>query len=479
MNRRWTIMAPPKETILIVNTDKTSRDLLTRGAESLGLSVKACSKAESAWNFFAAESPRLIVLDWDLPAASGIRLCRKLHSSKLGKYLTILVLTATDNPDDMERGLEAGANSYMVKPLKEKFYRAWISFAKKRAVDLRELEKSDAEITNIKNELEEVNEQLEASISRANQLTMESEKAYIEVNQVFKTVAGGILVIDTDYNIIKHNDNFLAMMEEDIGSAVNKKCHDIFPSALCGTPDCPISRLSVPGAASYVESRICRELSGHEKVYYSTVSTPLRGLVGETVGIVEHITDITQRVAAEKALRESEKRYRQLSTVDELTGLFNKRYFNTTLHAELRRSARYDQQPLSLIMMDIDDFKHHNDTYGHAEGDKVLEELGQIIRDSLRQTDVGCRYGGEEFVVILPVTDGEGALVVAERIRTAFAAAAFCDNAVHKTLSLGVTRYMDGDDRELIITRADSNLYYAKEHGKNKSILRPEDSQSS
>ncbi|NOX25432.1 MAG: diguanylate cyclase [Deltaproteobacteria bacterium] len=466
-------MAPPKETILIVDTDKVTRDLLTRNAESLGLSAKSCAEAESAWNFFVAESPRLIVLDWDLPAASGIRLCQKLRSSRLGKYLTILVLTANDRPEEMEKGLEAGANSYMVKPLKEKFYRAWVSFAKKQAADLRELEKSDTEIKSIKNELEEVNEQLEASISRANQLTMESEKAYIEVNQVFKTVAGGILVIDTDYNIIKHNDNFLAMLEEDIGSAVNKKCHDIFPSALCGTPDCPINRLSAPGAEGYVESRICRELSGRKKVHYSTISTPLRGLVGETIGIVEHITDITLRVAAEEALRESEKRYRQLSTVDELTGLFNKRYFNTTLQAELRRSARYDQQPLALIMMDIDNFKLHNDTYGHAEGDKVLEVLGQIIRDSLRQTDVGCRYGGEEFVVILPATDGEGALVVAERIRATFAAAAFCDGTVHKTISLGVTQYMDGDDRELIITRADGNLYYAKEHGKNRSVLEP------
>ena len=464
-------MTSQKEIVLIVDDEDIMRDLVVHSAESLGFRVKSCPDAESAWEFFIAESPRLIVLDWKLPGMSGIELCHKLRSSKIGKYLAILMLTSNDKPEEMEKGLEAGANSYMVKPVQNKFLQAWISSAQKQVADLRRLEKSDEEIQNIKNELEDVNEQLEASIARANQLTMEAEKAYLEVNQVFKTVDGGILVVDNDFNIIKHNDNFLDMLEDDIDSALNKKCYDTFPSTLCNTPDCPINKLSEASAKGYVEAHIVKELSDHRKVHYSTVSTPLRGLIGEPIGIVEHITDITQRVAAEEALKESEKRYRQLSTVDELTGLFNKRYFNTTLQKELTRAARYGQ-PMSLIMMDIDNFKLHNDTYGHAEGDNVLQELGKIIRDSLRQTDTGCRYGGEEFVIILPATDGAGALVVAERIRTTFAAAEFCDHTVHKHLSLGVTQYIVGDSKMEIITRADSNLYYAKEHGKNRSVLK-------
>ncbi len=463
-------MPPSKEKILIVDDEVIMLDLLANSARDLGLSVKTCNDAESAWQYFQKESPRLIVLDWNLPGMSGVELCRKIRSAKMGKYLTILLLTVNDKPEDMEEGLAAGANYFMVKPVKTRFYLAWLASAQKQVADLRKLEKSDEEIQKIKDELENVNEQLESSISMANQLTMEAERAYLEVNQVLKTVAGGILVIDNDYNIIKHNDNFLKMLEEDVESAVNKKCYKTFPSSLCNTPECPINQLNESNARDYVEEHIVKDVGSRQKIHYSTIATPLKGLVGETIGIVEHITDITQRVVAEEALKESEKRYRELSTVDELTGLFNKRHFNTSLQAELDRTIRYGQ-PLSLIMMDIDNFKIHNDTYGHAEGDKVLAELGVIIRNSIRQNDVGCRYGGEEFVIILTSTDGRGALVVAERIRKNFAAAEFCDHTVHKTLSLGVTQYEPGDNREIIIKRADANLYFAKEHGKNKSIL--------
>ena len=464
-------MPAEKEKILIVDDEEITLDLLVSNALPLNLMVKSCPDAESAWEYFLADSPRIIVLDWSLPGMSGIELCRKMRDSKIGKYLAILMVTSHDQPEDMKKALEAGANFYMVKPVQSQFYQAWIASAQKQLAELRELEKSDEEIGRIKAELEDVNEQLEASISQANQLAMEAEKAYVEVNQIFKTVAGGILVIDNEYNIIKHNNNFLEMLDEDIDSAINKKCYDVFSSSLCDTPDCPLHRLSIPTAGDSIESHIVTELADSSKIHYSTVSTPLRGLVGEKVGIVEHVTDITQRVVAEEALKKSERRYRELSTVDELTGLFNKRHFNRVLQLELNRSIRYGHA-LSLIMMDIDNFKHHNDTYGHAEGDKVLARLGDIIKNGLRNNDVPCRYGGEEFAIILPVTEADGALVVAERIRKNFAKADFCNHTVHKTLSLGLTQYIAGDNREIIIKRADAGLYEAKEQGKNRSIIR-------
>jgi two-component system cell cycle response regulator len=197
-------------------------------------------------------------------------------------------------------------------------------------------------------------------------------------------------------------------------------------------------------------------------------------LVGELVGIVEHISDITKRVEAEEALKESEKRYRELSRVDELTGLFNKRYFNRVLDDEIKRVER-NGQPLSLIMMDIDNFKHHNDTYGHADGDKVLAQLGTILSSSIRTTDLACRYGGEEFVIILPSTAGEGGALLAERIRKKFAEKSFYptpEEKVNKTLSLGITQFVPGDNIESFVKRADANLYKAKSKGKNQCILK-------
>ncbi|HFQ80324.1 MAG TPA: diguanylate cyclase [Desulfobacterales bacterium] len=459
-----------KEKLLIVDDETITLELLINGALGLDLDIQGAASAEEAWDYFQAHKPRLIVLDWNLPGMSGLELCQRLRSAALGKYLSILVVTSNDRPEDMERVLAAGADFYMPKPISIPFYKAWLASARQRVSEFRGLEESDNKVAGIKAELEDVNDQLEATITQANELAMESEKNYLEINQIFKTVAGGILVVDNDYNIIKHNDNFLGLLEDEVGSAVNMKCYDVFRSSLCDTEDCPLNCLRRPGQ-DHFRAHIVKERTGGGLVHYNIVSTPLRGLVGEQIGIVEHITDISQQVAAEEALKESERRYRELSTVDELTGLFNKRYFNQVLQMELNRTVRYGGS-LSLIMMDIDNFKLHNDTYGHAEGDKVLARLGEIVKGAVRDNDVACRYGGEEFVVILPATAGQGGLVVAERIREIFAAERFCEGQVQKTLSLGVAEYVAGDNREIFIKRADANLYEAKESGKNRCVLK-------
>ena len=208
-------------------------------------------------------------------------------------------------------------------------------------------------------------------------------------------------------------------------------------------------------------------------VHYHIISTPFRGPAGDFLGTVEHITDITARVKAEKALQKSEQRYKELSIVDELTGLFNKRHFNHQMELEAERAKRYTL-PLALLLMDIDNFKHHNDTYGHADGDRVLARLGKIVTESIRINDLGCRYGGEEFTVILPNTSGMDAVVVAERIRERFAAEVFLptpDHVVHKTVSVGVAEYRAGEKKEELLERADQNMYAAKQGGKNRVVF--------
>ena len=124
--------------------------------------------------------------------------------------------------------------------------------------------------------------------------------------------------------------------------------------------------------------------------------------------------------------------------------------------------------------MDVDDFKQYNDTYGHLEGDEVLIELGELIRNSLRDTDSAYRYGGEEFTIILPETSKDHALIVAERIRKEFEGVAFCpgkDSAVHKTVSIGVIQYKNKEKLENLIKRADQAMYQAKNQGKSRTVF--------
>ncbi len=161
-----------------------------------------------------------------------------------------------------------------------------------------------------------------------------------------------------------------------------------------------------------------------------------------------------------------------LSITDELTGLFNYRLFYEELKLELERAERYTR-PLSIIMIDIDDFKLHNDTYGHIQGDKALAEVAQVLKENCREFDVLARYGGEEFAIVLPETAFEGAYAFAEKIRQAVANYKFEGNegerGAHLTISVGLASYpLNAATLENLVKEADGALYEAKTTGRNR-----------
>ena len=163
---------------------------------------------------------------------------------------------------------------------------------------------------------------------------------------------------------------------------------------------------------------------------------------------------------------------KRLSITDELTGMFNYRYLQQRLDDEIERARRYGRG-LSMLMLDVDDFKGFNDTHGHIAGDVALVELGAVMRSSVREIDIVCRYGGEEFSVILPETDSEGAFVVAEKIRENIATHLFADadanRLVHVTVSIGLATFPGGaPDKESLLRQADDALYQAKHLGRDR-----------
>jgi diguanylate cyclase (GGDEF)-like protein/PAS domain S-box-containing protein len=173
---------------------------------------------------------------------------------------------------------------------------------------------------------------------------------------------------------------------------------------------------------------------------------------------------------AEKELKESEKRYRELSIIDGLTQLNNSRHFYFQLKIELDRSNRYGQ-PLTLLLLDLDDFKRFNDTYGHVEGDQVLFRLGQVVKRCLRETDFAYRYGGEEFTVILPMTTSADGANTAERIRTEFKKETFSPvpgQDVHVTVSIGLAQYKLQEEMKAFVHRVDQFMYQGKRNGKDR-----------
>jgi len=170
------------------------------------------------------------------------------------------------------------------------------------------------------------------------------------------------------------------------------------------------------------------------------------------------------------ALRKSEQKFRKLSITDDLTRIYNSRHFSNRLKSEIERTNRY-AHPLSLLILDLDNFKNYNDQYGHVAGDEVLAKTGKILRESLRESDSAYRYGGEEFTVILPETRGDEAVHFAERIRQRIEKDAFVigrNNSLPVTASIGIAQYKSGEQISAFIKRTDDNMYTAKRQGKNQ-----------
>jgi len=171
----------------------------------------------------------------------------------------------------------------------------------------------------------------------------------------------------------------------------------------------------------------------------------------------------TQMIRRDRELHQTMIR---LSQEDDLTGLFNRRRTVELIENEIQRANRYDTI-FSVILMDIDHFKAVNDRFGHQAGDEVLIKITGVIRSNVRATDLVGRWGGEEFLIILPETNMDGGFSLAEKTRTRLESA-YLGKIGHRTASFGVTAFEGGDDIEAIIARADAGLYAAKRGGRNR-----------
>jgi diguanylate cyclase (GGDEF)-like protein len=202
--------------------------------------------------------------------------------------------------------------------------------------------------------------------------------------------------------------------------------------------------------------------------YLAADASPILDSAGKLLAVVETLRDITDEKRAQAALE-------QLATRDGLTGLANRRCFDDTLHGEWQRALR-QQQPLSLLMVDVDNFKQYNDAYGHLGGDECLQRIAAAVANEMRANDLVARYGGEEFAVILPNQSLKGAAIVAERIRCRVEQLHLPNLGSQPhvvTVSIGAATALaspDTDPSQLVAT-ADSALYRAKHMGRNRISL--------
>lgn len=246
-----------------------------------------------------------------------------------------------------------------------------------------------------------------------------------------------------------------------------------------------ITDLKMPGIHGIEVAKKFKEINSNICIIvitgYSSVETAVEAM---RQGVYDYITKpfgldelriIVNRAAEKQILQREKEAYKELSITDGLTGIYNRRYLQEVLPREVNRANRYSH-PLSLAMIDIDDFKIYNDTNGHLAGDEVLKTIAGLFNESIRKTDFVFRYGGEEFVMFLPETAKDAATVVARRIRRLAEGTEFKYAHVFPirrlTISIGLAVYPgDAQTADELISKADQALYHAKQLGKNRVCL--------
>jgi len=287
-----------------------------------------------------------------------------------------------------------------------------------------------------------------------------------QMNTILENVGARIYMIGADFKYQYANREVCEALGKSQEEIVGKSIEDFF------SPDIA-QALMVNNRTVFEKRETVRTVEQVETVldeqerYFWAVKVPLFDENDEVYALLGMSTDITERKHLEDKLH-------YLAMMDGLTGLFNRRHFLELAEKEARRTARYNQK-LGFLMIDIDHFKRINDTFGHATGDRALQEFSKVLEHAVREADFVARYGGEEFVVALPETTLPGSGVLAERIRAAVEKIEVKtdDGKIARfTASIGGTHLLsEGDTAEQALSRADKALYEAKKNGRNQAVF--------
>jgi two-component system cell cycle response regulator len=421
----------------------------TSGAEALAI----CERAQCD----------IVLLDVMMPEMDGFEVCRRLKAGPKTHHIPVVMVTALDQPSDRVRGLEAGADDFLTKPVSDIALVARVRSLTRLKLVTDELRMRAATSKEIG-----IQDPLLASVTDAGR-------------------GGRILVIDDRRSSYERMAKVLAG-EHKVDIEVNPQ-EALFHAAE-GDYDLLIVSL---GLESFDALRLCSQVRSLERtrnvpiLVVVEIEDNARLLRGLEIGVNDYLVrpidsnELLARVRTQirkrrygARLRDNVQMSMELAITDPLTGLYNRRYMESHV-TSLVEQALARGKPLALLVVDIDYFKAVNDVHGHDAGDDVLREFATRVKKSIRGIDLACRYGGEEFVIVMPETDMAVAAIVAERIRRRIAGEPFSIRsgaaALDVTISIGLAALSGvADTAAAILKRADQALYRAKRDGRNRVV---------
>jgi two-component system cell cycle response regulator len=449
--------------ILVVDDVPTNLKLLEVRLSAEYFEVILASNGAQALEICERGQCDIVLLDVMMPGIDGFEVARRIKSNPATHHIPVVMVTALDQPADRVKGLDAGADDFLTKPVDD------IALVAR----VRSLVR-----------LKMATDEMRMRVATSRQIGV-SDPATEAIND--QGLNGRLLVVE-DHAVTA--ERIMAALSPHHTVAVAADPQEALFRAAEGKFDLLLVSIDLK---NYDGLRLVGQIRSLERTRYMPIlliantDQKTRLLRGLDLGANDYLlrsadknemvarvrTQVRRRRFTER-LRDNVQQSMELAVTDALTGLYNRRYMESHADSLVERAAARGK-PLSVLIIDIDHFKAVNDTYGHDAGDNVLREFSDRLLSCIRGIDLACRYGGEEFVVVMPDTDLGVANKVAERIRRRVAAEPFPiergSRSVEVTISIGLAcRIGPQDTPALIMKRADAALYLAKRDGRNRVV---------
>ncbi|MCC6777819.1 MAG: PleD family two-component system response regulator [Hyphomicrobiales bacterium] len=448
--------------VLVVDDVPTNVKLLEARLSAEYFDVITATSGQEALAICERAECDIVLLDVMMPDMDGFEVCRRLKAGLSTHHIPVVMVTALDQPSDRLRGLEAGADDFLTKPVSD--------------VALIARVRSLSRLKLMTDEL-----RMRAVTSRDIGIESPEREAIAEAGR-----QGRILLVDDRASSF---EPLAEMLASEHSAEIESDPNAALFHAAEGSFDLVIVSLGLEG---FDALRLCSQIRSLDRtrnipiLAIADAESSARLARGLEIGVNDYLSrpidknELLARVRTQirkkrytERLRDNVQMSIEMAITDGLTGLYNRRYMESHI-GTLIEQATARGKPLTVLVLDIDYFKSINDTWGHDAGDDVLREFALRIRKSIRGIDLACRYGGEEFVVLMPETDLAVSTMVAERLRRRIASEPFSiqqgGRGIEVTISIGIAALGSGDSAASVLKRADQALYRAKRDGRNRVV---------